>query len=238
MHIGLGAAIENLALAAPAFGLAPTVTLGPRPERPEHVALVTLRPGPVQVSSLFGAIPRRHTNRSPYDTAHPLEPSALTEAAFLADRPDVAVRWLTTPDERRRFAAEPVGATAAFIADKEQADAGHAWFRHDWSELQRRRDGVTCDASGIPPWLGALAKRNLFPSARINDDNRLRSTRESHVATASAFGLLLVRDRHDHRQRLQGGRLSQRMHLGAAGRGIGMQTGGDSSRARGELVDG
>ena len=50
----------------------------------------------------------------------------------------------------------------------------------------------------------------------------LDATREVHVATAPAFGLLLARDPRDPRQCVDGGRLWQRMHLWAQSRGIAM----------------
>jgi hypothetical protein len=50
----------------------------------------------------------------------------------------------------------------------------------------------------------------------------LDTTHDVHVATAPAFGLLLVRDPADLAQRVQGGRLWQRMHLWAQTQGIAM----------------
>jgi hypothetical protein len=44
-----------------------------------------------------------------------------------------------------------------------------------------------------------------------------------HVATAAAFGLLVARDARDNVQRLQGGRLWQRMHLWGTTQNLAMQ---------------
>lgn len=75
-HLGLGCALENVVLAARAEGFAPSVwlsegTLGliPLDPTPDLVVRVTLSPGPRDVSPLYTAIPHRHTNRTPYDTA-------------------------------------------------------------------------------------------------------------------------------------------------------------------------
>lgn len=43
------------------------------------------------------------------------------------------------------------------------------------------------------------------------------------VATAAAFGLLVVRDASDHAQRLSGGRFWQRAHLWATTQGLAVQ---------------
>ena len=73
-HIGMGCALENLMLAAPANGYAATAELlpgklGPIPAepKPQLVARVNLAPGKREESELYNAIPRRHTNRGPYD---------------------------------------------------------------------------------------------------------------------------------------------------------------------------
>src|SRR5450631_605296 len=63
MHISLGCALENLALAGPANGKAPTVTLLPDPADRTHIARVDLVPTPQASFPLFAAIPGRHTSR-------------------------------------------------------------------------------------------------------------------------------------------------------------------------------
>src|ERR1035437_7634800 len=61
MHISLGCALENLALAGPANGMAPTVALLPDPADRTHIARVDLERTQRSASALFGAIPHRHT---------------------------------------------------------------------------------------------------------------------------------------------------------------------------------
>src|ERR1019366_7402547 len=72
MHISLGCALENLALAGPASGRAPRVRLLPDPVDHTHLARVDLVPTRQLASALFAAIPIRHTNRSAYDTGRPI----------------------------------------------------------------------------------------------------------------------------------------------------------------------
>jgi len=55
------------------------------------------------------------------------------------------------------------------------------------------------------------------------DKGWLTNTRDVHVATASAFGLLVVADSRDNKLRIQGGRLWQRMHLWGTAKGLAMQ---------------
>ncbi len=73
-HIGMGCALENLMLAAPANGYVATAELlpgklGPIAGEPKTqlLARVNLASGKREESELYNAIPLRHTNRGPYD---------------------------------------------------------------------------------------------------------------------------------------------------------------------------
>jgi hypothetical protein len=223
MYIGLGCALENLLLAAPAAELVPTLALLPTAGDTAHVAQVTLAPGRTAASPLYAAIAQRHTNRGAYDLQRPIEASALAALEALgSDLPQVAVRWFTGAAQRRDIGARIVEASAAITADAEQSRDSGAWFRNSWDELQRKRDGLTIDAQAFPGWLRFAAK--VLPPVGTEQADRLwlEATRDVHVATAPAFGLLLARDPRDPLQCVNGGRLWQRMHLWAQTRGIAM----------------
>src|ERR1700733_461287 len=83
-HIGMGCALENLLLAAPANGYAATATLqpgklGPIPSelKPRLLARVNLASGKREENELYNAIPLRHTNRGPYDPHQAISPDFL-----------------------------------------------------------------------------------------------------------------------------------------------------------------
>lgn len=73
MYIGLGCALENLLLAAPANGYAPDLSLLPVPEQIAHIEL---HPDNSATPELYHAIPIRHTNRGEYETT-PLAENVL-----------------------------------------------------------------------------------------------------------------------------------------------------------------
>ena len=64
MHIGLGAALENLLLTAAANGYTTQVTLSPDALDATLVARIGLKPGSAPVSNLYNMIPLRGHNRS------------------------------------------------------------------------------------------------------------------------------------------------------------------------------
>jgi hypothetical protein len=224
MYIGLGAALENMLLAAKALGYDATLTLVPDASDSTHAARLDLAPVPAQPSPLHDAIPRRHTDRGSYDTARPLAPETLAALRALNnEEATLDLRWFTTPAERQRVADLTVAATEAFIADPEQAHDSDSWFRLDWTQVQQHRDGLTMDTQGVSPLIAVAAKLLPAGSEAQNNATWLQATRDVHVATAAAFGLLVVRDAGELAQRMQGGRLWQRMHLWATTQGLSMQ---------------
>ncbi|WP_437736828.1 Acg family FMN-binding oxidoreductase [Sorangium sp. So ce1335] len=237
MHIGLGCAIENLALAAGALGWTPRVELGagrlplldivetgeargPAP-RPTRVATVQLDPGGAE-SPLAQAIAERHTNRGPY-RAQRVPASALRDLSSLnEDRSTLAIVWLEHPEQRERFAAHTVRATEIIAHDAAMVEDSDAWFRLTPEAIRSHRDGVTLDAMGLGSVLTAASKLLPRPSPERMHEDWIRVTREVHLADDPMTGVIAVRDRHDLGATLGAGRLWQRMQLWAAARGIAM----------------
>lgn len=224
-EIGLGCALENLILAAQAQGSHATVTLLPSATDKAHIAHIDLSSAPAlpTISPLYQAIPHRHTNRYAYDTRRTVSHDVLTTLRALSTDPDIEVVWLTSQQDRTQFAQLEVAAAQALIADREQVAEDSRWYRPDWQTLQRKRDGLTLDVMGISDFDTTLGKLLPPPSTQQNEASFLQLTREVYVATAAAFGLIVVRRPLDTRQRLQAGRLWQRMHLWATGYGLAMQ---------------
>ena len=222
MYISVGCAVENLSLAAEANGYAPTLTLMPNEADGQHAAHLTFVIAPPKSSPLYDAIPNRHTNRDAYDIAKPVSADTLLACKALNTDHDVKIFWYVQPDERQRFGDLTIAATESFIADAGQSGDSNKWFRHDWSDLQQKRDGLTYDAVGLSRLIAILAKMLPEPSGKTNDEGWLKLTREQQIPTAQAFGLIAVRDRLNNLQRLSVGRLWQRMHLWATTQGFAM----------------
>ncbi len=221
LYISLGCALENLLLAAAANGFTSSLAVMSESVDTTHAARVDLRPGLVSASPLYDAIPRRHTNRGAYDRRS-VSPGVLAGLTTPKDIPDVDVVWFTGTSEKSGFGDITIRATEAIIADAQQSADSFKWWRGDWSTLQRAKDGITIDSAGLSPLFRVLAK--LLPQSQAaSDSGWLRLTREVHVPTAAAFGLVLVRDARDYAQRIAAGRLWQRMQLTATTQGLAMQ---------------
>ncbi|WP_437678996.1 Acg family FMN-binding oxidoreductase [Sorangium sp. So ce131] len=238
MHIGLGCAIENLALAAGSMGWAARVELGAgrlplfeaQPARvagsaaapPTRVATVRLEPGGA-ASPLARAIAERHTNRGLYG-AQRVPAAALRELSSLnEDRASLEIVWLERPDQREIFAAHTLRATEIIARDASMIEDSDAWFRLTPEAVRAHRDGLTFDVMGLGPLLTTAVKLLPRPSPERMHDDWLRVTRDVHLAGDPITGVIAARDRYDLDATLRAGRLWQRMQLWATARGIAMQ---------------
>ena len=223
MHIGLGCALENLLLAAPANGYTTQVTLLPYSSDETLVARIGLTPGSTPVSDLYNEIPQRHTNRYPYDTGRPVTTATLDALSALNDDPDVRVFWYSSAGMRQQVGNLLVEAAHAFVADKAQdvVDTG-IWWRATWQDIQQHRDGITLDAAGLPDLTRAIAKM-LPPVSQEQQDSSFLQNTADQVKTAAAFGLLTIHNGQDRAQQLRAGRLWERMHLWVTKEGLAMQ---------------
>jgi nitroreductase len=105
LHLSVGAALENLLLAAEHFGYRHDVVYFPDPAEPEWFARVSLKEDMGRHQpSLFAAIPRRRTNRGPF-TGEAVDAGLLSDLAVIA-WDSVVWAWTSTDaDERRSIGA-------------------------------------------------------------------------------------------------------------------------------------
>jgi nitroreductase len=217
LHVSLGCALENMVVAAGPHGLRTTVDLLPDVADPTHVASIAHETGPRTASPLFEAMAKRHTDRSAYERHRAIPADTLARYRDLVNGDGVTLVWLDAS-----FGDLTVRATEAIIADPQQAADDYRWYRTTWDEIQQRRDGITIDASGQPRPIRALAKL-VAVSREQNNAGWLRGTRDTQVATAAAFGALVIADGSDAAQRMRAGRAWQRLHLTATVDGLSLQ---------------
>ncbi len=221
-NVGLGCAIENLALASRARGLAPAVTLLPNGSSGALAAHVELAQVAPEHSVLYDAIGNRHTNRGAYEAREvPLD--VLTGIVDVAGLPGVSVHWVTEREPKAALGRLMVDAALAITHDQQQSRDSFAWFRSSYEDIQRHRDGLTLDAQGMSPVMLSMAKMLPASSRAAGDTFWVNQTRDVHTKTAAAYGVIIVADPYDATTQLLGGRLLQRIHLSATHRGLALQ---------------
>jgi len=227
-HIGMGCALENLVLAAAVHGYQATVTLVPgklgpisSEPTPKRVARVELTPGKREETELYDAIPRRHTNRSPYLPQKPIPQAFIDALSRLADgEGDVRIFLFAREAERKKIVEISSAANAEIYADPEVDRGSDRWIRFNWSEVQRFRDGLSIDVLGLPPTVIAIAKMMPLSTLRWLASRTPKNTYSDLMLSAPLIGVIAVHDRYDQEHCLRAGRLWQRAHLLATARGL------------------
>ena len=222
MYIGLGCAVENMMLAAEAEGMSPTLGLVPDTNDEIHAAHIELVRSSPHPSDLYSAIPNRHTDRGAYDTTRSIAPETFDAIEALITEADVHMFWYREAEARARFSNAAMESAEALIADEQQSKDSHAWWRHDWDQVQETADGLTLDAQALGP-ITPIAKLIPDLSRQQNDAAFVKNVREVMLPTADAFGILAARDGSDNAQRLNCGRAWERIHLWSTTQGIAMQ---------------
>lgn len=220
LHVSLGCALENAAIAAAGVGTPMVIEQVPGAPA-NHFARLRFANDDATVGSnahLAEAIPLRRTNRGPFDEKRPFAPAELAAFDALASE-NVRVVWLTGSAVRARFTELSVTATEAHIADADIQRDSHRWYRMSRSQAEKHRDGITVSGANLPGALSLIM--GLFPpSPESFDAGWAQATRETHCGTAPAFGMLVVKNAGDKSAWVEAGRTYERIQLAAAMEGV------------------
>jgi nitroreductase len=227
-HIGIGCALENLMLAAAANGHAATLTLIPgklQPIAADHgpklVARVDLVADKREQTELYDAIPRRHTNRSPYQPDKRIPSDFVDELTSLTrDEAGVRLFLLTAAADRKKFTEISSAANTEIYSDPEVERSSERWTRTKWSDVQEYRDGLTIDAFGLSPIATAASKIMPLRMFRRIASRTQKTGYSQLMLSAPLIGIIGVRDRYDQEDCIRAGRIWQRLHLLATARGL------------------
>ncbi len=228
LTLSLGCALENMALAADAQGGSTLIlpTAGRRTSTLDAtLPVAVLIPESVAANAppLFDAIDRRHTNRGPYAAGRGLSAALEMGLMALADMPGSRLMLFDSDSQRAALGRLIVSATESIVADPAMAADSAHWFRFARGDIDKHRDGITLDATGLTDFVSVAAKLIPAPSPEMADRQWLGATRDVHVATAPLFGMIAIKDPYDLQSALEAGRLWQRIHLWATARGLAAQ---------------
>ena len=226
--MSLGAALENLLVAARAWGLQPAVQYLPfgatvRRGASLVAARITWLPGEQQRDrQLFAALPARRSNPNHYGGR---TITMQHRAELLAQVPeDLRLHWLDDRGEIRKVARLVREATET-MADDDRAQAERfGWLRLSDSSARRTGDGVTPDRIGLGGPLGWLAARALHPRSRFHGwgTGSWAHDTEDAVQSSGALALLTAPARGDATA-IVAGQAYERLALHAAAAGLAQQ---------------
>jgi nitroreductase len=190
MMTGLGAALENLLIAARAWGLQPTVEYFPGGLE-NVVARVTLTAGgPRRDGALFEMIPERRTNRRGYDGRGIYPQNRGLLLAQISG--DAHVHWLDDHAQLRDLADVAHDATREEGENRRAAGEQAAWIREDQGDARRRGDGLTVDALEYPGLAHWMPGRAFDPESWFHRFGLESAARHARDGLRSASAAVLI----------------------------------------------
>jgi hypothetical protein len=227
MHLGLGAAIENLVRASSVYGYAAYVRpvegklTNTPPDEPVIAARITMDPGTPSRDPLYEAIPLRHTHRGLY-LERQVAQAVLIDLGYLVEDLGVRVVFLDDRKACKDMGDLIVDATQRIVADPAMSAASARWIRTGRRDIAAHRDGVSIDAAGLSPATVMFGKLMPDLGAATEDSYWLANTKDIQVH-APVLGMILVKDHLDKGQAIAAGRAWQRIHLALASAGLAAQ---------------
>ena len=214
LYISLGAALENLRIAARQRGLEPDTEYFP-PNAPDSLVVhLTRRDQPVD-ADWFRAIPERQSTRSTYD-GRAILPADLRMLEQASEQDGVAFRLFTAKGEVDAVTELVNEANRRQMNDVAFVQELIDWVRFSRREVNARGDGLFGPVMGmpaVPRWLGApIMKALLRPEPQARQAERL-------IRSSGAL-MLFVAAKHDRQHWVKLGQSFERVALEATVRGI------------------
>jgi hypothetical protein len=159
----------------------------------------------IEPSDLYHAIPNRHTNRAAFDPNKPLPSSFIEALGHFPGDADVKLFLFTAEADRKKIVAISTAANSEIYSDPAVRQASDRWIRLSWSEVQKRRDGLTIDAFGLPPLADAAAKMMTPAMLAWAASKGEKKGYSNLMLSAPLIGFIAVNDRYDREQCLKAG---------------------------------
>lgn len=222
MRISLGAALENLLVAARAWGLRTTVTYRPPGDPTGAVAEVAWTPGELaRDRGLFHAIAERRTNRKDYDERGLYRENRT--ALSVQVPPDFRLHWIDDRDQIEAIGQIAHDAVHEQVMDKRAQAERYGWMRFD-DTARERGDGLSTEALDLGGPAKWFAGRYFSPQSFLlgQGAGSLGKKARGGVRSAGALVLLTSPIRREESW-LLGGQVYERLALRATQLGIAHQ---------------
>jgi nitroreductase len=224
LMVSVGAALENLLIAARHYGLRPIVSYFPHDGARGVAAEIQLENGDLgSDAGLFQFIAGRRTNRRNYEGRGITGDQRGLLAAQVGDE-SFALLWIEEEKRRRALAALAAEAVRETATDRRMADEYWRWLRFSDEDERVTGDGLPMDAlriGGLTRW---FARRNFDPARKQlrTGAGALADQAREGIRSAAAVALLVSKTRGEQ-QRLVGGQIFERIALKATQLGLAHQ---------------
>jgi len=215
LYISLGCALENLVIAAAAFGLESRVD-STDPENEIHVHFLPASSSTTETTAaLFEAIPKRQVSRTEYN-GEPLTDEELVVLRRAAMGDGVEALFLVDHESQKVVEDHVTHANSAQIRNTAFVRELLSWIRFGEQESVNSGDGLAGAAMGspfIPRWIGQIFFMLMFRTTPENDKIR-RQIR------SSAGTVVFASQKENASQWIEVGRAYERFALQATLLGV------------------
>ncbi|MDQ1287891.1 MAG: hypothetical protein QG622_1456 [Actinomycetota bacterium] len=232
--VGLGAAVENLVIAAEDEGFGVTVDdggLGDGTSGDREPVRVRLSPGGSGSGSrsghpLAGWIERRETNRGPYDET-PLDPTTLGELTEAVGRFDAGVHWIGGSADLGLMASMDARSSYIRLEHRPLHDELFDILRFSRRSVEETGFGLDFASLGVPPALVGAARLLRYPSvmkvvSHLGIGRFVARQLAAKLCAAGAVCLVTAR-RAGPAGYVEAGRAMERLWLAATARELAVQ---------------
>ena len=227
MILAIGAAIENLRVAAHQLGYAPTISLnGDTAEflSSGYCASITLAPQNPASTPYFNAIFNRQTTRTAFDLSKPVNPQFLQELQTQASEfPGIEIQWV-----KKRAGRDPIAqivreSARSYLTDTCHRD-GMDWFRITRQQWESNGDGISVFNGDAPAAIKRYVElmvssddllQDAFKQGEIDSVDRLS-------AATPMWGVITTKN-DSFQQKLRAGQMVERVYLEASLNGLAVQ---------------
>jgi nitroreductase len=220
-YVGVGAAVENIVVAASGRGLAASVECA-EPRRTGGPVVVRLTTGGID-DPLAGWVEARTTNRRAYEAA-PLDAGSIGRLTRSVRGLNAGVHWVTDPDALERLAVLEANTTCMRLEDRPLCDEVFRVLRLTQVEVERTRYGLDIESLELPSALTCAARllghgQTVRALARLGIGRILARGLASRVREAGAVCLVTAR-RQSPEGYVEAGRAMERLWLTATAEGL------------------
>jgi hypothetical protein len=223
--ISIGAAIQNIVLAATEYDLAAEVTYKTIENTTEPIAVITFSAG-VTKSTLAGFIRMRNTNRNPFRTDS-IDTGRMERLNRSVTTFEAAIHWTTDGNQFKQMAYMDAHSSYIRLAHKPLHDELFHILRFTPEEINEKRYGLTFESLEVPPIAVHFAKQLRYWSINQMISNagigRLVAKRLS-TKLMKAGGICLITTPNRNRiAYMEAGRAIEQLWLTATAEGLSVQ---------------
>jgi hypothetical protein len=223
--VAIGAAIQNIVIAAAGKGLVASVDYNSPEKDFERAAVIRFTEGETR-NRLEKYIALRTTNRCPFD-AVPLEEPLLVNLKKYTEGLDGNIHWTTNPADFNYMASMDARSSYIRLSHKPLHDELFDILRFTKKDIEATRFGLTFESLEVPKFAVAFARQLKYWSvnrvvSRLGFDRLIARQLSVKLKKAGALCLITAR-RCDPVAYMEAGRTMEQFWLAATSEGLSVQ---------------